>query len=50
MTVSDGAFGHRGGAGDRSQGRFFGPKQEEVGGVFERAGIAGAFGAKRGTE
>ena len=50
MTVSDGAFGQYRGAGDRLEGRFFGPKQEEAGGVFERAGIAGAFGAKRGTE
>ena len=50
MTVSGGAFGHRGGAGDRLQGRFFGPRQEEAGGVFERAGIAGAFGARRATE
>ena len=50
MTVSGGAFGQHRGAGDRLQGRFFGPKQEEAGGVFERAGIAGAFGARRAAE
>ena len=29
-------------------GRFFGPDHEEVGGVFDRDGILGAFGAGRG--
>ena len=29
------------------RGEFYGPNAEEVGGVFERAGIIGAFGAKR---
>jgi hypothetical protein len=29
-------------------GTFYGPGHQEVGGVFERAGIAGAFGAVRG--
>ena len=28
-------------------GTFYGPNHEEVGGVFERGGIAGAFGARR---
>ena len=28
-------------------GRFYGPNHEEVGGVFKRDGIAGAFGARR---
>lgn len=28
-------------------GGFFGPEQEEVGGVFERAGLTGAFGGTR---
>ena len=28
-------------------GGFFGPEQEEVGGVFERAGLTGAFGGSR---
>ena len=29
------------------EGRFYGPNHEEVGGVFERNEIVGAFGAKR---
>ena len=29
------------------RGEFYGPNAEEVGGVFERAGIIGAFGAER---
>ncbi len=47
MTVTKDGFGHRAGPGDTISGRFFGPGQEEVGGVFERAGIAGAFGGVR---
>ena len=27
-------------------GAFFGPEQEEVGGVFERDGMTGAFGGR----
>ena len=34
-------------AGDSLIGTFYGPDHEEVGGVFERGGIAGAFGARR---
>ena len=34
--------------GDRISGRFYGDTHQEVGGVFERDGIAGAFGAIRG--
>ena len=33
--------------GNSIDGRFYGPNHEEVGGVFERNQIAGAFGAKR---
>ena len=29
------------------RGEFYGPNAEEVGGVFERAGLIGAFGAER---
>ena len=47
LAVSGGAFGRQAGAGDTLQGHFFGPDQEEVGGVFERDGLAGAFGATR---
>ena len=32
---------------DRISGQFYGPNHEEVGGVFERNMIVGAFGAKR---
>ncbi len=30
-------------------GQFYGPKHEEVGGLFHRDGLAGAFGASRGN-
>ena len=33
--------------GDSIEGRFYGPQHEEVGGIFERAEILGAFGAQR---
>lgn len=35
---------------DTISGRFYGPGEEEVGGIFERDGIAGAFGGRRGAE
>lgn len=44
LSVADGAFN------DSSQtisGVFYGPAQQEVGGVFDRDGITGVFGAKR---
>ncbi len=47
MTVTKDRFGHRAGPVDTISGRFFGPDQEEVGGVFERAGTAVAFGGGR---
>lgn len=34
-------------AGDRIQGAFYGPGHVEAAGVFEQAGMVGAFGAKR---
>ena len=34
-------------SGDSIQGTFYGPRHEEVGGVFEKSGIVGAFGARR---
>ena len=34
-------------AGNRVQGGFYGPNHAEAAGVFEQAGIVGAFGAKR---
>ncbi len=33
--------------GNRIRGAFFGPERAEIGGVFERNGILGAFGATR---
>ena len=50
MTAEEGAFGQRNAADDTISGRFFGPNEEEVGGVFERGGIAGAFGGRRASE
>ena len=47
LAVTDGGFGRRGAADDRIEGRFYGPDQEEVGGIFEGSGIAGAFGGRR---
>ena len=42
MGVSRGRF-----SGSDTVGHFYGPNDEEVGGVFERDRIVGAFGAKR---
>ena len=47
MTVEDGGFARRNAPGDTVSGRFYSPNEEEVGGVFERDGIAGAFGGRR---
>ena len=47
MVVEDGSFARRNAPGDTVSGRFYGPGEEEVGGVFERDGIAGAFGGRR---
>jgi len=46
IPVTSGSFS-TGFIGDSIDGRFYGPNHEEVGGVFERNQIAGAFGAKR---
>ena len=46
LAVANGAFGDGSGS-DRISGNFYGPNQEEVGGIFERDDILGAFGAKR---
>ena len=42
VAMRDGAF-----ETPALSGRFFGPGHEEVGGVFDRDGIVGAFGARR---
>ena len=47
MAVEEGGFARRNAPGDTVSGRFYGPGEEEVGGVFERDGIAGAFGGRR---
>ena len=47
LAVEDGGFARRDAADDTITGRFYGPGEEEVGGVFERDGIAGAFGGRR---
>ena len=47
LAVEDGGFARRNALGDAISGRFYGPNEEEVGGVFERDGIAGAFGGRR---
>ena len=47
MAVEGGGFAQRDAAEHTISGHFFGPDSEEVGGVFERDGIAGAFGARR---
>ena len=46
LALTDGGF-ETGAAGDSISGRFYGPDHEEVGGVFERNRIVGAFGAAR---
>ncbi len=46
IPLTDGGFA-TGTAGNSIQGQFYGPGHEEVGGVFERNQVIGAFGAKR---
>ncbi len=47
LRVTDGGFAARAAAGDSIRGAFYGPAAEEVGGVFERNQLLGAFGAAR---
>lgn len=46
-VLPDGSY-RKGEIGDRIHGGFFGPGHDETAGVFEKEGIVGAFGAKRG--
>ena len=46
IPLTDGGF-LIGSVGNQIEGRFYGPNHEEVGGIFERNHIIGAFGAKR---
>ena len=50
LAVENGGFARGNAADDTIAGRFYGPGEEEVGGIFERDGIAGAFGGRRGAE
>ena len=47
MAVEEGGFARWNATDDSIAGRFYGPNEEEVGGIFERDGVAGAFGGKR---
>ena len=47
LAVTQGSFSRHGDVGDVIDGRFYGPEQQEVGGIFERDGLAGAFGGRR---
>ena len=47
LAVRDGGFRERRAVSDYIKGQFYGPRAEEVGGVFERNRIVGAFGALR---
>ena len=46
IPLSDGSF-RDGGDRNSIEGRFYGPGHEEVGGIFERDRVVGAFGASR---
>ena len=46
VPIANGAFEH-GTDTDSISGRFYGPNHEEIGGIFERDMILGAFGAMR---
>ena len=50
MAVEEGAFARRDAPDDTISGRFFGPNEEEIGGVFERDGAAGTFGGRRASD
>lgn len=49
LSLNNGAF-VQGSSVNRIEGRFYGPNHEEVGGIFDRNEMAGAFGAQRGTQ
>ncbi|MYE01823.1 MAG: hypothetical protein F4Y03_11205, partial [Alphaproteobacteria bacterium] len=46
LSLAQGAF-RSSGEGGRIEGQFYGPGHEEVGGIFERNGMVGAFGAAK---
>ena len=47
VPIGPGGAFEAGTVGDRIQGGFYGPAHVEAAGIFERADIVGAFGAKR---
>ncbi len=47
LALQEGGFGRRDAENDWIAGQFFGDGHEEVAGVFERAGINGAFGGRK---
>ena len=47
VPVLAGAFISDNGSGNRLEGRFYGDRHQEAGGVFERQSLIGAFGASR---
>ena len=49
VSIRGGSFSQGSGA-NLLKGQFYGPNHEEVGGVFDRNEIAGAFGGRRGTQ
>ena len=50
LAIEDGGFDRRDARDDTISGRFYGPGHAEAGGVFERNGIVGAFGARRSPQ
>ena len=46
LALQEGGFGRSDAENDWIAGQFFGDRHEEVAGVFERAGINGAFGGR----
>ena len=49
IAVEKGGFARWNAPDDTISGRFYGPNEEEVGGIFERDGVAGAFGGQRAS-
>ncbi len=47
LALQEGGFGRRDAENDWIAGQFFGDGHEEVAGVFERAGVNGAFGGRK---
>ena len=47
ISVQNGTFAAGPDSSNMVEGQFYGPNHEEVGGVFERNQILGAFGAKQ---